>query len=432
MIGAEVFLWGTRIGTVVQSDFKSIPRFQYDSDFLNSNIQLSPIMMPLSAQVYSFSQLNEETFHGLPGMLADSLPDKFGTRIVDDYLSKQGRSIENLTAVERLCYVGKRGMGALEYVPQKGLEAPDCTIDIDELAKLADKILSDRQSVRINADEEAMEQLIKVGTSAGGARAKALIAWNEDTNDIRSGQIEAGEGYSYWLLKFGNVENNRDKDRENDGKGYTQIEYAYFLMSRAAGIDMEDCRLIKTNGGVHFATKRFDREADTGRKIHMQSLGGIAHFDFNNPGAHSYEQAAGIMRKLGLPQSDVEQLYRRMVFNEVAKNYDDHVKNISFLMNREGSWKLSPAYDMTFSYNPNSLWTSRHQMKINGKQDEIETDDIIACGRSMDISDKKLKEIMSQVMYAVEKWDEYAHDAGIKENIMLEIKRHHKCNPTHL
>jgi len=381
MLGTEVFLWGTKIGTVVQEDVKSIPRFQYDSKFLKSGIEIAPLMMPLSAQIYAFPKLNEETFHGLPGMLADSLPDKFGTRIIDDYLSKQGRSIDNLTAVERLCYVGSRGMGALEYVPQKGIESPDQTIDIDDLAKLADKILSDRQNIRIKADEQAMEQLIKVGTSAGGARAKALIAWNEKTNDIRSGQIDAGKGYSYWLLKFGNVENNRDKDQDADGKEYTKIEYVYSLMAKDAGIDMAECRLIKTKEGEHFATKRFDRENQTGRKIHMQSLGGIAHYDFNNPGVHSYEQIALIMRKLKLSQADVEQLFRRMVFNEVSKNYDDHVKNISFLMNREGTWRLAPAYDMTFAYNPNSIWLSQHQIKINNKREDLELQDMITCGK---------------------------------------------------
>ena len=218
MIGAEVYLWGTKIGTVVQESERDIPRFMYESNFSKSNIEISPIMMPLSKQIYSFPELNEETFRGLPGLLADSLPDKFGTRLINEYLVKQGRTIQNLTAVERLCYLGNRGMGALEYVPQLGMKIPDQTINIDDLAKLADKILSDRQNINIKADEQALEQLIKVGTSAGGARAKALIAWNEEKQDIRSGQIDVGEGYSYWLLKFGNIENNKDKDKEADGK----------------------------------------------------------------------------------------------------------------------------------------------------------------------------------------------------------------------
>lgn len=425
MIGAEIYLWGTRIGTIVQESEKDTPRFRYDTKFRKSDIEISPIMMPLSGQIYTFPGLNEETFRGLPGLLADSLPDKFGTRLIEGYLAKQGRSIQNLTGVERLCYIGNRGMGALEYVPQLGMDVPDQSINIDDLAKLADKILSDKQNISIKADEKALEQLIKVGTSAGGARAKALIAWNEEKQDIRSGQIEAGEGYSYWLLKFGNIENNKDKDKETDHKEYTKIEYAYSMMTKDAGINMAECRLIKTKEGVHFATRRFDRVDKTGKKIHMQSLGGLAHFDFNDPGAHSYEQAATIMRRINLLQTNIEQLFRRMVFNEIAKNYDDHVKNISFLMDKSGKWQLSPAYDMTFSYNPNSIWVSQHQMKINGKREDINIGDLIACGKSMDISNKKIKNIIEQVVHCVNNWPQYAEKAELKENYMLEIKKYH-------
>ena len=426
MIGVEVYLWGTKIGIVVQKDEKSIPVFEYDAAFAKTGIELSPLMMPLKGKSYSFPNLNEETFRGLPGMLADSLPDKFGTRVIEDYLAKQGRSIESLTAVERLCYVGSRGMGALEYIPQKGVNAPDQTLDIDEMAKLADEILSERRNFSAKADSDAMEQLINVGTSAGGARAKVLIAWNEETGDIRSGQIDAGSGYSYWLLKFGNIQNNKDKDKEADSKEYTRIEYAYSLMAKAAGINMTECRLIQTKEGTHFVTKRFDREETTGRKIHMQSLGGIAHFDFNDAGAHSYEQAATVMRKLKLSQADTEQLYRRMVFNEVAKNYDDHVKNISFLMDRKGKWKLAPAYDMTYAYNPTNKWTAQHQMKISGKRENIQKEDMIVCGKNMNLSDKKAKDILEQVVSAVQNWSVYANEAGVDEKHMTEIKKQHK------
>lgn len=431
-IGAEVFLWGTKIGTVIQNDMTDLPRFSYDNSFSKSGIELSPIVMPLSSQVYSFPNLNEKTFRGLPGLLSDSLPDKFGTRMIEVYLSKQGRSAESLTAVERLCYVGSRGMGALEFVPQLGLGIPDQTIDIDDLAKLADEILSDRRNVRVDANENAIEQLIKVGTSAGGARAKALIAWNEETRDIRSGQIDAGDGYSYWLLKFGTVENNKDKDEKADDMEYSKIEYAYSLMTLDAGIDMTECRLLKSREGTHFITRRFDRDAVTGRKIHMQSLGGLAHFDFNDPGAHSYEQAAQMMRRIHLSQNDVEQLFRRMVFNEVSKNYDDHVKNISFLMDRQGKWSLAPAYDMTFSYNPDSIWTSKHQMKINGKRENLSLDDLIACGQNMNISNKKIKGIMQSVIAVVREWPRYAEYAGVSERNMEQIKGFHKYSGYYL
>ncbi len=424
-IGTEVYLWGTKIGTVVQQDVASLPYFSYDKGFVRSGIEVSPVTMPLSLQTYSFPELREETFKGLPGLLADSLPDKFGTRIIESYLARWGRLEKGLTAVERLCYVGSRGMGALEYVPQMGMGIPDRTVDIDELAKLADEILSDRKGIKIDTDEQAIEQLIKIGTSAGGARAKALIAWNMESGHIRSGQIDAGDGYSYWLLKFGEMQNNKDKDAAADEGGYSQIEYAYSLMCKDAGIEMTECRLIKSKEGLHFVTKRFDRDDNTGRKIHMQTLGGMAHFDFNEPGANSYEQAAQIMRKIKLPQSDVEQLFRRMVFNEVSKNYDDHVKNITFLMNREGIWKLAPAYDMTFSYRPDSMWTSKHQMRINGKRDNLTIEDMYACGRSMNISDKKIKNIMKDVIATVRNWEKYAEYVGLREEIMRKVKSCH-------
>lgn len=426
-IGAEVYLWGSKIGTVVQNDIAGIPRFMYESNFIKSGIELSPVRMPLSSQTYSFPNLNEKTFHGLPGMLADSLPDKFGMKVIADYLARQGREMGNLTAVEKLCYIGRRGMGAIEYVPELGIkEFPDQSLDIDELSKLADRILSEREGLHITADEQAIGQLLKIGTSAGGARAKALIAWNEETKDIRSGQVDAGAGYGYWLLKFGEIKNNKDKDSEADGLEYPKIEYAYSLMARDAGIDMADCRLIRSEEGTHFMTKRFDREQDTGRKIHMQSLGGLTHYDFNEPGAHSYEQAVQVMRQIGLGQNAVEQLFRRMVFNEVAKNYDDHVKNISFLMDRRGNWSLSPAYDMTFSYNPNSYWTSGHQMKINGKKDGLEVEDLVACGKSMDISSKKIRTIIGQVGAVVREWPQYAEYVRLSEKEMMAIKGYHR------
>lgn len=424
-IGTEVYLWGSKIGTVIQKNINDIPKFQYDYKFAKSNIEISPIMMPLSTQIYSFPNLNEKTFHGLPGLLADSLPDKFGTRLIESYLSRFGRTEENLTAVERLCYVGSRGMGALEFVPQKGLNSFDQSIDIDELAHLADEILSERENINIKADENAMETLIEIGTSAGGARAKALIAWNEETKDIRSGQINAGEGYEYWLLKFGSLENNKDKDEESDVKEYSKIEYAYSLMTKDAGINMTECRLLQSKEDTHFMTKRFDRNAQTGQKIHMQSLGGLAHYDFNTPGVHSYEQAAQIMRRLNLSQIDIEQLFRRMVFNEISKNYDDHVKNISFLMDRRGNWSLAPAYDMTFSYNPNSIWTSSHQMQINGKRNSLTLEDLIACGKNMDISEKRIQSILQQVISVVREWPQYAEYAGLSEKNMEYIKKFH-------
>ena len=426
MIAAEVYLWGTRIGVVLQERVDAVPRFNYDRNFIRSGIQVSPLVMPLSDRVYSFPALNIETFHGLPGLLADSLPDKFGTKLIERYLMDQGRKISDFSSVERLCYVGNRGMGALEYVPDRNyVDAADRSVDINALVQLASDILAERKSVHVDGSGQLMKQIIKVGTSAGGARAKAVIAWNETTNDIRSGQIEVGNGYHYWLIKFDGVENNKDKGDKADGPAYTRIEYAYYLMAKAAGIVMNDCRLYRENGNYHFMTKRFDRESDLGRKIHMQSLGAIAHYDFNMPGTHSYEQAADVIYRLGMGQKEIEQLFRRMVFNIVARNQDDHVKNISFLMDRNGIWSLAPAYDVTYAYDRTNHWLSRHQMSVNGKLENITMNDVLSCGKRMNISKNKIRKITEEVNAAVGRWQMFAENAFLNEQTYLEVSQNH-------
>lgn len=426
MIQAEVYLWGTRIGYVVQENYNSIARFNYDEKFLKSGIEIAPIMMPLANRVYSFPNLSVETFKGLPGLLADSLPDKFGTKLIERYLSDSGRDISTFSSIEKLCYVGQRGMGALEYVPtNKDIDISNMTVDIDALTKLASDILTERKKLRIDRNESVMSQLIKVGTSAGGARAKAVIAWNEETDDIMSGQIEAGKGYGYWLLKFDGIENNKDKGEKADDPEYTRIEYAYYMMAKDAGIDMSECRLYQENGRHHFMTKRFDRDEITGNKLHMQSLGAIAHYDFNEPGAHSYEQATHIMYQLGLKQQEIEKLYRRMVFNVIARNQDDHVKNISFLMDRQGRWSLSPAYDVTYAYDRSNLWLARHQMSINGKTENYNLDDILMSGKQMNISRAKALNIIEEVESSVSQWKKFSEQAKIREEVFQEIKSNH-------
>lgn len=426
MIQAEVYLWGTRIGYVVQENYNSIARFNYDEKFLKSGIEIAPIMMPLANRVYSFPNLSVETFKGLPGLLADSLPDKFGTKLIERYLSDSGRDISTFSSIEKLCYVGQRGMGALEYVPaNKDIDISNMTVDIDALTKLASDILTERKKLRIDRNESVMSQLIKVGTSAGGARAKAVIAWNEGTDDIMSGQIEAGKGYGYWLLKFDGIENNKDKGEKADDPEYTRIEYAYYMMAKDAGIDMSECRLYQENGRHHFMTKRFDRDEITGNKLHMQSLGAIAHYDFNEPGAHSYEQATHIMYQLGLKQQEIEKLYRRMVFNVIARNQDDHVKNISFLMDRQGRWSLSPAYDVTYAYDRSNLWLARHQMSINGKTENYNLDDILMSGKQMNISRAKALNIIEEVESSVSQWKKFSEQAKIREEVFQEIKSNH-------
>ena len=421
MTAAEVMLWGTRIGTVLFDDENGIGSFEYDPSFLSSGIEVSPIAMPLSTRVYAFPELARQSFHGLPGLLADSLPDKFGNAVINAWLQSQGRNPESFNPVERLCYTGSRGMGALEYVPARGPSAAESeSIEIEKLVQLASEILRSRENMHVSIGEDAMKEIIRVGSSAGGARAKAVIAWNEKTGDIRSGQIEAGKGYEYWLIKFDGVSKNGDKEGD-DAPQYTRIEYAYYLMARDAGIIMSDCRLYEEKGRYHFLTRRFDRDPATGGKLHMQSLGGMAHFDFNLPGAYSYEQAAQVMRRLRISNTEISQFYRRMVFNVLARNQDDHVKNISFLMDRRGHWTLAPAYDVTYAYNPDRMWTGTHQMTVSGKRDHISRQDLLAAARSMGIKKAEAEKIIYTIRDSLGKWEVFSEKAMLQEETAVKI-----------
>lgn len=413
MTFAEVMLWDKKIGTVALPDDSQTATFQYDREFLYSGIEVSPIVMPLSPRQYSFAGLSLDTFHGLPGLLADSLPDRFGNAVIDQWLAKQGRDSSSFNAVERLCYTGKRGMGALEFKPVLGPNNnKNEKIYVESLVDLASDILSKRDNIHLTADDTVMQQILQIGTSAGGARAKAVIAWNEETNDIRSGQIKAGKGYGYWIIKFDGVSKNGDHNLR-DSQVYTRIEYAYYLMAKASGIIMNECRLHQENGLYHFMTKRFDREEKTGKKLHMQTLGAMAHYDYNQPAAYSYEMAASVLRKLGLSSEDMEQLCLRMIFNVLTKNNDDHVKNIAFLMNRQGEWKLAPAYDLTLSYSPSNRWLKAHQMGVNGKRTDITQEDIYACASAMDISKSKCKAMIQKVENAKSNFSDFAEKAFI-------------------
>ena len=423
---AEVQLWGRTIGAVSLDDGATVAAFQYTPEFAASGIEVSPITMPLLNRVYTFPALPQATFHGLPGLLADSLPDKFGNALIDAWLATQGRTSASFNAVERLCYTGARGMGALEFAPAAGPAARAAEkIDIDALVRLASDVLSRRNdlvgSLADASRAAALQDILRVGTSAGGARAKAVIAWNRETNEVRSGQIAAGAGFDYWLLKFDGVSGNKDKELE-DPKGYGAIEYAYFLMAQDARVTMSECRLLEENGRRHFMTRRFDR-LPGGGKLHAQSLCALAHFDFNNPNAYAYEQALLVMRQLKLPMAAVEQQFRRMAFNVIARNQDDHVKNIAFLMDREGRWSLAPAFDMTYSYNPSGDWTARHQMSINGKRDGFTMEDFRACAKSALMKRGRAETIVEEVRAAVARWLEYAEKAQVMESWREQIQR---------
>jgi serine/threonine-protein kinase HipA len=428
---AEVRLWGRTIGAVSLEEGAGIAAFQYDLAFLTSGIELSPIIMPLSRQIYQFPALSEVSFHGLPGLLADSLPDRFGNALIDAWLATQGRRPENFNAIERLCYIGVRGMGALEFAPAKGPPLRrSAKVQIDELVKLASEVLTHRASLQVSfapgSRHDGLQEMLRVGTSAGGARAKAIIAWNRDTNEVRSGQVKAPAGFDYWMLKFDGVSANKDKELE-DPKGFTVIEYAYALMAADASIEMSECRLLEEGGRRHFMTRRFDRLGDGG-KLHMQSLAALAHFDFNTAGAYSYEQAFDVIKRLGLSMHAREQQFRRMIFNVVARNQDDHVKNIAFLMDKAGAWSLSPAFDVTYAYNPTGLWTNRHQMTINGKTEKFTQEDFKAVAQMAGLKRGRSEAILAEVMDAVKDWPRYATTAGVPDSQRDEIGRSLRLN----
>ena len=428
---AEVRLWGRPIGAVLLETGEETAVFQYTPEFAASGIEVSPLEMPLREEPYSFPALSHETFKGLPGLLADSLPDRYGNALINVWLARHGRTAESANAVERLCYMGARGMGALEFWPARGPDpSPSQDIQIAELVELAGTVLAHREdfetSLGDGEEEAGLLEILSVGMSAGGARAKAVIAWNEATNEVRSGQVEAPPGFEQWLLKFDGV---GDESREDLGspEGYGAIEYAYARMASAAGIEMSECRLFEEDGRRHFMTRRFDRPGG-GAKLHMQSLGGLRHFDFNQAGAYSYEQAMITLRELGLSMDAVEQQFRRMAFNLVARNQDDHVKNIAYLMDRGGNWRLAPAFDVTYAYNPNRRWTARHQMSVNGRRDDFVPDDLLSCADSVSMRRSRAREIVAEVTAAVARWPRYAADAEVPADRAEAIAANHRLD----
>lgn len=429
MTDARVLLWGRDIGAVSWLEEREVGVFQYTPEFLGSGIEVAPLMMPLREAPYEFPSLSRDAFKGLPGLLADSLPDKFGNALIDSWLASQGRTAESFNPVERLCYIGTRGMGALEFQPAVvGPASRSRKLEVASLVELANRVLDERIAVSgkfvDSDDEKVVEDIIRVGTSAGGARAKAIVAWNPETGEFRSGQVPHGEGFTYWLLKFDGVLGNRDKEVA-DPQGYGLIEYAYHLMAQDAGITMMECRLHRENGRAHFMTKRFDR-SDRSEKLHVQSLCAMMHFDFNRPDAYSYEQAMQTMKRLGLPMTDIEEQFRRASFNVIARNHDDHVKNIAYLMNKAGEWRLSPAFDVAYSYNPTGAWTARHQMSLNGKRDDFELEDLISLARSGGIKRGRASAIIEQVSQSVQQWGDFAALAGVDADTTARIKAAHR------
>jgi serine/threonine-protein kinase HipA len=426
---AAVTLWGTRIAAVSIDAGERYATFQYDPSFLRSGIEIAPVRMPLRAQPYAFPGLPEDAFSGLPGLLADSLPDRWGTALVNAWLASEGREQSSFDVVQRLCYVGTRGVGALEFQPaSEPSVSGEADLQVDALVRLASEVLAEREEfvaeLSENPDEEAMKAILAVGSSAGGARPKAFIAYNEATGQVRSGQVEVASGFRHWLLKFDGVSSAGDHGL-TDPRGWGAVEYAYSKMARAAGVEMSECRLLEENDRRHFMTRRFDRP-DNGEKLHMQTAGALEHVSYNEPGTYSYEQVLLLMRRLGLGTPVVEQQFRRMVFNVVARNQDDHVKNIAFLMDRHGEWSLAPAYDVIWAWKPGNLWLERHQMSINGKRTGFTVADLREVGRVAGLKRGRAEAILAEVVAMVAGWPAIAGQVGVEEQMAEQIGRSHE------
>ncbi|MBU1338475.1 MAG: type II toxin-antitoxin system HipA family toxin [Acidobacteria bacterium] len=423
---ATVFLWGEEVGAVAWDEDRGLASFEYAPGFVKKGIEPAPLTMPLAdARIYSFPALSRNTFLGLPGLVADVLPDRFGNALIDIWLKQQGRDVGDFSPVERLCYMGKRGMGALEFKPAIGPRAVKAIpLEVEELTCLAADVLRETGILLVNIEPskaEALKTIIRVGTSAGGARAKAVIAWNRRTGEVRSGQVAAPEGFEPWILKFDGV----NGDTLGDPEGFGRIEYAYHKMALSAGMEMNECRLLEENGRAHFMTRRFDR-TDNREKIHMQSLCAIGHYDFNAAGEYGYDHAFGVIRRLGLGYPSLREMYRRMVFNAVARNQDDHTRNIAFLMARSGRWRLAPAFDVIWSYRPKSPWVGRHQMRINGKVDNFTAEDLRAVAEANGI--REARSITDEVNDAVSRWPGFAEKAGVPTEFISRIAQTHRLN----
>lgn len=420
----DVKLWGQFVGSLVWDDTRDMAVFEYDGQFRRNGLELAPLTMPLSqgARPFSFPSNRTECFKGLPGLIADALPDKFGNQIITEWFTRQGLPVGEITPLERLCYVGQRAMGALEFEPSKAsaLLNESTEIYIDELTRLAEDIFTKREvfQERMFQEDKTILDILRVGTSAGGAKPKAIIAYNEQTNEVRSGQVKAPDGFGYWLLKYDGVTYSEHGSLMENPKGIGNVEYAYYKMAQACGIDMAECRLLDEGDNHHFMTRRFDRTAD-GEKIHMQTVAGLAHLDRDQ--RHSYEEIFAIVRKMNLPMEASQQLYRRMVFNVMARNNDDHTKNFSFLMDRQGQWSLAPAYDLCYSYKPGGRWIGQHQLSLNGKQDDFTRQDLLTVGEKMGI--RRCGEIIEEVSEAVSRWPSIAKDCGVRESHLAEVEK---------
>jgi serine/threonine-protein kinase HipA len=424
---AWVNIWGELVGAVAWDEASGYATFEYDNRFKNKNRDLAPLQMPVSGtrSNFSFPALRRkpepelDPFKGLPGLLADSLPDRYGNDLINIWLASQGRPQNSMNPVEMLCFIGLRGMGALEFEPATIKQHQRTfSVEIDSLVDLARKMLSKREQfvTNLNQDEEkAMMDIIRIGTSAGGARPKAVIAYNEKTGEVKSGQNKVPKGFEHWLIKLDGV----SEIQLEATQGYGRVEMAYYNMARECGIEMMPSKLLEENGRAHFMTKRFDREGSN-TKHHIQTFCAMKHFDYNLVTSYSYEQLFQTMRELKLPYPIAEQMFRRMVFNVCMRNCDDHTKNFSFRLKKDGVWELSPAYDLCHACKPNHQWVSQHALSINGKRDNITKEDLLTVGES--IKNKKAKDCIAEISEIAGQWKKFADDVGVEPKLHNEIE----------
>lgn len=422
---AKIKLLGELVGALAFDEDRGLGTFEYTRNWRNGGVEISPIRLPLSERKYQFPELNLDTYKGLPAAFADSLPDDFGHAVIDAWLARQGRDPGSVTPVERLLYLGRRGMGALEYFPEpKDRPGNAGELHLDSLADMAQRVIDGRANFKAETDTNGLETLFQVGTSAGGARAKAVVAVNKSRTRIRSGQVACPAGYEHYLLKFdGIVDSNRSHQTFGDPQGYGCMEYAYYLMAKAVDIDISHCELLPEGERAHFLTKRFDRDGN--KKIHYQSLCAMDHADYRKPGHYSYEQLFGVLRSLRFDRRSALELYRRMVFNIVARNQDDHAKNFGFILNENGNWELAPAFDLVYSHRPDSKWVNSHQLTLNGKRDEFTKADLLQPAERFK---REAKQIIQQITDTVADWPHYAKQAGVPRELTKKIMAHHRLN----
>ncbi len=422
---AEVKIWGELMGAVRWDESQQLGYFQYDPKFIQKDWDISPIKMPIAqgSRIYSFPELRkgrnetDDAFKGLPGLLSDALPDKYGNKLINTWLARQGRPENSMNPVEKLCFIGARGMGALEFEPaQIKTGTKSFSLELDSLVEVARKILNEREAflANFNKDEEkAMMEILKIGTSAGGARPKAVVAYNPKTGEVRSGQGNAPKGFQHWLLKLDGVSG----EQFGESSGWGRVEYAYYLMAKDSKIEISESQLLEENGRAHFMTKRFDREHNV--KHHIQSLCGLQHYDFNDMYGYSYEQVFQTMRLLRLTYPEAEQMFRRMVFNVLATNYDDHTKNFSFMLKKDEGWRLAPAYDLCFSFDPTNHWVSQQTLSVNGKRLGITKEDLMTIAKDNNI--KKGEKIIEDINAIVNSWNKYAEQAEVRNDLKERI-----------